>query len=206
MMNGALRFGLWDRACFDPATIAIVATTAAVAGAGASAYGAVSSGQAQQASANYQAQVAANNAQIANQNALQATAAGNAQAEQSRMKTNALIGEQMAGQASSGIDTGSGSALDVRTSQKEIGELDVETIRNNAARQAYGFRTQSMGDTAQSALDTAQGGFAATAGDIGGVSSILGGAASAGSKYADWTKAAGNTPNTGYVDSGTFNS
>ena len=167
-------------------------------------YGAISSGQASQASANYQSQVAANNAQIANQNALYATAAGNAQAEQSRMKTNAIIGAQMAGQASSGIDTGSGSPLDVRTSQKEVGELDVLTIRNQAARQAYGYQTQSMSDTAQSGLDTAQGQFAATAGDIGGVSSILGGAASAGSKYASWQQVANNTPNTGYTDTGKF--
>ncbi|MGD0106397.1 MAG: hypothetical protein ABSC06_20515 [Rhodopila sp.] len=174
-----------------------VAAGVGLLGAGVAGYGAISSGEASQASANYQSQVAANNATIANQNALAATAAGNAQAEQSRMKTNATIGAQMAGQASSGIDVGSGSALDVRTSQKELGELDVLTIRNTAARQAYGYQTQSMSDTAQSGLDTAQGGFAATAGDIGGVSSILSGAASAGSKYADWTKASNNPPNTG---------
>jgi hypothetical protein len=172
------------------ATSAIAITSLAVGaiGAGVSAYGAIQSGQQQQAAANYQAQVAANNAQIATQNANQATAAGNAQAEQSRMKTNAMIGAQMAGQASSGVDVGSGSALDTRTSQKEIGELDVLTIRNNAARQAYGYQTQSMSDTAQSGLDTAQGGFAATAGDISGASSILGGANSAGKNYADLVK------------------
>jgi hypothetical protein len=185
--------------------VAIASLAVGVVGAGVAAYGQIQAGNAAQSAANYQAQVAANNAIIADQNARQATAAGNAQAEQSRMKTNNLVGAMMAGQASSGLDVGSGSPLDVRTSQKEVGELDVLTIRNNAARQAYGYQTQSMSSTAQSALDTLQGQNAAAAGDIGGVSSVLGGAASAGNKYADWTKVASNAPNTGYVDSGTWN-
>jgi hypothetical protein len=174
---------------------AAIATTAVAAGV--SAYGAESSAHAQEATANYQSQVAANNATIANQNALAATAAGNAQAEQSRMKTNAIIGAQMAGQASSGIDTGSGSALDVRTSQKEVGELDVQTIQNQAARQAYGYQTQALSDTGQSQLDTAQAGFAGTAGNISAVGSVIGGAASATGKYASWQQQANNTPNLG---------
>lgn len=181
--------------CFDPASIAIAGLAAGAIGSGVSAYGAIQSGQAQQAAANYQAQVAANNAQIATNNANYAVAAGNAQAEQSRLKTNALIGQQMAAQASSGIDVGSGSALDVRTSQKEIGELDVETIRNNAARQAYGYQTQAMSDTAQGQLDTLQGQNAAAAGDLGAVSSVLGGASSLGSNYANLSlKGAFNSP------------
>jgi hypothetical protein len=177
--------------------VAIASLAVGAVGAGVGAYGAIQSGEAQQAAANYQAQVARNNATIAGQNAAYATAAGNAQAEQSTMKTNAVVGAMMAGQAASGIDVGSGSALDTRTSQKEVGALEVGTIRNQAAWKAYGYQTQSMSDTAQAGLDTAQGSAAATAGDIGGVSSVLGGAASAGSKYAQWQQIANNTPNLG---------
>jgi hypothetical protein len=178
-----------------PAALATAAIVASVAGAGVGAYGAISAGNAAQSAANYQGQVAANNAIIADQNAKAATAAGNAQAEQQRMKTNAIIGAQMAGQASSGLDTGSGSPLDVRTSTKELGELDVLTIRNNAARQAYGYQTQSSSFTAQGALDRLTGANAATAGDIGGISSILGGASSVGKKFADFkTSGAFNNP------------
>jgi hypothetical protein len=178
-------------------TLAYAALASGVAGAAVSGYGAVESGNAQKSAADYQSQVAANNATIANQNALAATAAGNAQAEQAKLKNQQVVGAMMAGQASSGIDVGSGSALDTRKSQTEIGELNVETIRNNAARQAYGYRTQSMSDTAQAGLDTAQGQAAQNAGDIGGVSSILSGAASAGGKYASFQQTAGNAPNLG---------
>ena len=193
-------FAGWFGRCpavFDPATIAVASLAVGAVSAGVGGYGAISSGEASKASADYQAQVATNNATIANNNALAATAAGNAQAEQQRIKTTQQVGAMMAGQASSGIDVGSGSALATRTSQKEVGELDVETIQNKAAQVAYGYRTQALSDTGQSQLDTAQGSFAQEAGDIGGVTSVLGGAASVGSKYASFQQAAANTPNTG---------
>lgn len=168
--------------------IAVASLAVAAAGAGVGAYSAISSADAAQKQADYQGQVAANNATIADQNAKSAVAAGNAQAEQQRMKTNAIIGAQVAGQASSGLDTGSGSPLDVRTSTKELGELDVLTIRNNAARQAYGYQSQSTSFAAQAGLDRATGANAATAGQIGAVSSILGGASSLGTKFNDFQK------------------
>lgn len=176
-------------------TIAIAALATAVVGTGIAGYGAIQQGNAAQSAADYQAQVATNNATIADQNAKSAVAAGNAQAEQQRMKTNAIIGAQVAAQASSGLDTGSGSPLDVRTSTKELGELDVLTIRNNAARQAYGYQSQSNSFAAQSGLDLATGANAATAGQISSVSSILGGASSVGKKFADFkTSGAFNNP------------
>lgn len=181
---------LWDSACFDPAspTLAAIAIGASVLSAGVGAYGVIQQGNANAAAANYQGQVAANNATIAEQNARTATAAGEAQVEQSRMKTKALIGTIEAAQASSGIDTGSGSPLDIRTSQKQVGELDAETIRNNAARQAYGYRSQSTSFAADQGLDASRAASASQAGTIGAVGSILGGASSAGTKYIDFLK------------------
>ncbi|HXA22753.1 MAG TPA: hypothetical protein VNW90_10660 [Acetobacteraceae bacterium] len=150
--------------------------------------GAMEQGKAAQQQADYQAQVANNNAIIAQQNATYATAAGNAQAEKSAMGTAERMGAIRAAQASSGVDVGSGSPLDVQTSQKEVGQLDQDTIRNNAARVAYGYRSQSTNFTAQAGLDTATGANAATAGDIGAVSSVLGGATSVGKQFSDLTK------------------
>ncbi len=169
-------------------TIAIATLATTVLAAGVSAYGMMQQGAAAKSAADYQSQVAANNAIIGNQNARYAIQAGNAQAEQSQIKTNQIVGAMMAAQASSGVDVGSGSPLDTRTSQKEIGALDVAQIRNNAARQAYGYQTGAMSNTAQSQLLTVQGQNAATAGEIGGVSSILGGASSFGKNYVDFSK------------------
>jgi hypothetical protein len=194
LMNNGLRFGLWDRACFDPGTIAIASLAAGAIGTGVSALGAIQSGEAQKSAADYQSQVASNNAQIASQNALAATQAGNAQAETAKIKNDQIVGAMEAAQASSGVDVGSGSPLAARVSQTEIGTLNQETIRNQAARQAYGYQTQALSDKSQAELDTAQGQNAATAGTINGISSILGGASSVGGKYAAFQQVAGNAP------------
>jgi hypothetical protein len=175
--------------CYGPAMVMpmlVASMAASTIGAGVGAYGAIESGEAASASASYQAQVAANDAQIADQNAQYATAAGNAQASQQQLKTAAQIGAIRAAQAANGLDVNSGSDLDVQSSAKELGELDTLTIQNNAARQAYGYETQSMSYTAQSGLDTAQSGQALTAGTIGGVGSILGGVSSVGSQYMNY--------------------
>ena len=44
--------------------------------------------------------------------------------------------------AANGIDLGEGSAVDVLTSTDYMGERDALTIRNTAAKRAYGYRTQ----------------------------------------------------------------
>jgi hypothetical protein len=166
----------------------VVAIAATVLAAGVSAYGAVQSGQASSAAASYQSQVAANNAIIANQNAQYATAAGAAQASQEQLKTAATIGAIRTNQAASGLDVNAGSNLDVQSSAKELGELNTLTIQNAAARQAYGYQTQSMSDVASGQLLSAQASQDTTAGLIGGASSVLGGASSASSEYQNYLR------------------
>jgi hypothetical protein len=161
-----------------PASIAVAAIVAGTLAAGVGAYGAIESGEASSASASYQAQVAANNATIANQNAQYATAAGAAQASDQRLKTAATIGAIRTNQAASGLDVNSGSDLDVQSSAKQLGELDALTIQNAAARQAYGYQTQSMSDVASGQLLQSQASQDLTAGGIGAGSSILSGASS----------------------------
>jgi hypothetical protein len=177
---------------FEPMTIIAAASLAATA------IGAEQQGAAQKNAADYQAQVAANNATIATNNAKAATAAGNAQATQANIAQSQRMGMIGAAQASSGVDVSSGSPLGVRVSQSEGDALDTMTIRNNAARVAYGYQSQSTGFSAQSGLDTATGANAAAAGGIGAMTSILGGASSLGKQFSDFSKVGAfgsNAPN-----------
>lgn len=162
---------------------AVASAVVAVVGAAVSAYSQYESGQAQKASANYNSEVAANNAEIASQTATRAAQAGEAQAEATSQKTRATVGAITASQAAGNIDVNSGSALDVQSSAKELGELDALTVRSNAAKTAYGYQTQSASDTGQSQLDAFQAANAGTAGEISAGGSILGGVSNAAGNY-----------------------
>lgn len=155
----------------------IIAIGATVVGTAISAYGAYSAGVTGKAVANYQAAVANNNATIAKQNADYATEAGNAKAQQQELTTRALIGSEISGQASSGLDVNSGSAVDVRRSAAALGTLSELNIRNNAAREAYGFTSQGSNYTAEAGLDTAKGSAALTSGELSAAGTLIGGAA-----------------------------
>lgn len=156
----------------DPATLAIISSVV-------SGVGAIAQGQAAKSSANYNAALAENNAKIASQNATWAAQSGEQKVAQRQSKTRAEAAAIATNQAASGIDIGSGSALDVKTSAAQLGELNAINIRSDAARQAYGFQTEQASDLAQASLDRAQGKNAENAGLIGGATSFLGGASEA---------------------------
>lgn len=119
------------------------------AGTALAAVSPILSGYAQSRSASYQAQVAANNARIATQNATTALQQGTSEQQQQQMKTAALVGAQMAAQAGSGVDVNTGSALDVRSSARALGELSVLDIGYNARTRANAFLSQAQSETAQ---------------------------------------------------------
>lgn len=159
--------------------LAVAAVASAVVG-GASA---IAAGNSQAAAANYQAQVAANNEITAQQNASYALKAGAAKEEASRLQTAAITARQKAIQGASGLDIESGSPIDVRSGTSTIGELDALTIRNNAAREAYGYQTQGSNFAAQGELDKAAASNDSTTGYLQGTSSILGSASSIAQKF-----------------------
>lgn len=168
---------------FDPATIAIAATigSALIGGVGA-----VEQSNAAKAAAGFNSQVAANNAKTAQQNATFTAAEGEQNAATSEAKTKAQVAATLANQGASGVDVNSGSAVSVRSSEAELGMLDALTIRSNAARQAWGYQTQSVSDQSQSQLDKYQGEQASTAGLISGAGTVLSGVGSATAKYTDF--------------------
>lgn len=154
---------------------ATIAAIAAVGSAGLGAVGAIEQGKAASASAGYNAEVAANNAKIATQNASLAGAQGEQQVAKAGAETRAKVGATLTAQGASGIDVGSGSAVDIRESESKLGMLSALNVRSQAAQQAYGYQTQSAAFTGQQGLDVSQQKSAQTAGDITAGADILGG-------------------------------
>ena len=164
-------------------TLGDAALAASLIGSAVSGVGAIQSAQAQKQSADYQAKVAADNAATATQNANYTMASGEQAAAIAEQKTRAQMGAIESAQGSSGVDINSPTAQAVRTSTSEIGALDAQTIRSNAARAAYGYQTQSTNFTNQQNLDVQTGNNASTSGYINAGAGILSAAGSAAKNY-----------------------
>lgn len=160
----------------DPATLGII-------GAGVSAAGKLFGGLSASNAAKYQAAVAQNNAIIARQNAEYATQAGQAEAEKSSMRGAANLASIKTGQAASGINVNTGSAVDVQESAREVNKLDTDTTLNNAALKAYGYRTQATGFEAETKLDKSAATSDLIGGGLGAAGSLLGDASSLSFKW-----------------------
>lgn len=164
--------------------LAIGSLAVGAIGTGVGVVGSLQQASAQKSAANYQAQVAANNQQTATQNAAFAAASGEQQAANKAQQTRAQVGSIEAAEGSSGVDINSPTATAVRTSQGELGALDADTIRSNAARQAYGYETQATNFGNQQQADISQANNAETSGYINAGSGLLSGAGNAGLNYA----------------------
>lgn len=57
-----------------------------------------------------------------------------------------LVSQQRVAAAGQGVDVSHGSAAQAQASSAAMGALDALTIRNNAAREALGFRGQAIGE------------------------------------------------------------
>lgn len=124
------------------AALALTASSAASAYAGA---------RNRQGMAAYQAQVAANNAAVADIEAADALARGNRAAAETRRKYAALLGTQRASLAARGLDVTAGNANAILNDTGYFGAMDEQTVRTNAAREAWGYRvraTNARGDAA----------------------------------------------------------
>lgn len=142
-----------------------------LAGAGVSAYGQIRAGQeqkaageAQQAAAESQAQLDEANAQVADEQAQDTLARGTLQENQFRTQVKGVIGSQRANFAADNVDVSFGSAVDVQADAAKLGELDAQTIKNNAARAAWGYQVQSYDLRRQADITRKEGVNAAAAG------------------------------------------
>lgn len=154
---------------------------AQAAGAAMSTVGSYYSAKSQQANLNLQASLADTNAKIAELGAQSALAQGAKEEQKSRLQTAQLKSSQRTAMAANGIDLGEGSAAQVLTSTDLMGEIDANTIKANAARSAWGYRTQAVDYQNQATMSRAA---ASTISPVGSMASSLLG--SAGSLSQSW--------------------
>jgi hypothetical protein len=133
-------------------TLANASLGLTAAGAGMSVMGAYGKAGSTQAAYEYQAQVAQNNAIAAEWQAQDAITRGQVAEARQRMNTAQLKGTQRASLAARGLDLGEGSALNILTDTDYMGELDALTIRDNAAREAWGYRENAKGAMSDAAM------------------------------------------------------
>ncbi|MDB5405404.1 MAG: hypothetical protein JWL84_316 [Rhodospirillales bacterium] len=175
-----------------------VAAGAAVIGTGVSMYGASVQADAANNQAQYQAQVAQNNQIIANRQATAATQAGEIQAQTKLLQTAAMEGKVRAAAAANGLDPNQGTPVDLQSDTAKLGTLDALTIRNNAARTAYGYQIQAGNAQGQQGLALAAGQNAESAGSLNMFSDFLSGASSVSSKWSSYkTNIASNPTGSG---------
>jgi hypothetical protein len=132
---------------------------------------------------------------LAEQYAQAETEKGQRLEEQKRLQTASQQGAIRAAAGASGLDVNDGSPVRLAGDTAALGELDALTIRNNAARSAFGYRVKGMDYAAQAELDNMSSEDAARSGELGMWGSIIGGASSVSDKWLGWkmNRAAGAT-------------
>lgn len=135
------------------ALAAYVALTALSAGAQ------VAAGQEANAAAQFRGE-------MADRSAADARARGEVEAGRRQIEARRAIGAARASMAASGIALDDGSALSIQEDIAAAGELDALTIRNNAAREAFGYRVE--GD-----MSRLRGSAEQFGGYVGGFSTVV---------------------------------
>ena len=118
------------------------------------------------------------NARFADAAAEDAIARGEESAERYGMDLSRLLGSQRAIIAGAqGLDPNQGTAAQLREQTERFGEQDIATIRLNAAREAWGIRTQA-------GINQRAANAQANAMTIGAAGTLLGGGVDAWQNYA----------------------
>lgn len=118
-----------------------------IGGAATSAIGAYFTAKGQKNNLNASAGIADTNARLSELTAQSALFQGQREEQASRIATANLKEKQRAGYAGSGISLDSETVQRVLTSTDVMGEIDANTINANAARAAWGYRTESVNYT-----------------------------------------------------------
>jgi hypothetical protein len=190
-----------------PSWLGTVSTIASIASVGLQAFGSYQQSQSTKSAYEYQSAIARNNAITAEYQAEDAIKRGQIAEEQQRRKTMMLKGTQTARLAANGIDISEGSPLQILSDTDWMGEQDALTIRDNANREAWGYRVQGQNQSSDSNM------LKATADAqnplLAGTSSLLSNIGAAGNKDTDTdtdtdantkTSILGDTENPGLVN------
>lgn len=141
--------------------MAALTTGLLVASGLAQGYGAIKNAQAQREQADFQAGQDQFNATVAGLQAEDAIARGEQEAKNAAYQAGQIKGAQKAGFAGSGVAVDSGSAADIIAETDKMSMMDILTIKNNAAREAFGYRAQGIGLQAQAEITRKAGRSAA---------------------------------------------
>ena len=108
-------------------------------------------------SGKFNQRVADTNAGFAELQAIDAEKRGIEDEANMRLRIRQQIGQARTAYASQGVQVGVGSAEEIEASIAYMGEKDAITIRNNAAREAWGYRVQAWNYRQKGALAKAEG-------------------------------------------------
>lgn len=131
-------------------------TIIAAAGVVLNAYSQNQQAKASQDTADFNAAVASNNATLDDFRARDALQRGSEKIFARRLQQAQTIGTQRARLAARGLSLESGSALNILLDTDFIADLDVNTLSNNADKEAWALRQNAGAHRAQSSLLTAQ--------------------------------------------------
>lgn len=116
--------------------------------------------QAYRARADFESTMQAVNARFAALKAEDALRRGEKEAQRLQLKGRSLIARQRVAFAAGGLRLDVGTPLEAQEETAAAIATDALTIRNNAWREAWGYRVQSMGLLAQSEMTRQAGRFA----------------------------------------------
>lgn len=132
-------------------------STAALVGvsalsAGTSLYSASQQAEAGKKESEFNAAQMDMNARLAARQGEDAIGRGDKEAATYRDKVNQTVGSQRAALAAQGIDVNSGSAAEVQLDTKAMGEKDAMTIKNNAWREAWGYKVEAQNNRGSASM------------------------------------------------------
>jgi hypothetical protein len=114
--------------------------------------GGIFQGRAAELQAQFQAQQLEFNSRLAELQAEEAILLGEEQASDIKSAAKQIQGAQRAAFASQGVDVGFGSAAEVQADTTTQSTIDAIRVRNNALKQAFGYRLSALGGFQQSAF------------------------------------------------------
>lgn len=104
---------------------------------------AYSQAKAIKAQGKYQEQIALGNSRLSEFFAADSLKRGDTEAEFVKKRGNQIVGAQRASFAAQGIEVDSGTAMAVQEETTKMAELDALTVKNNAWREAWGFKVEA---------------------------------------------------------------
>jgi len=132
------------------------------------------------------------NARFAEVRATEIIEQGDEDAREYQKKVKQTVGSQRAALAAQGIEVETGTALELQLETAEQGALDVETIKNNAWRQSFGYEQEAVSQRFQAAMTRTAGRFQKTQSQAAARQTLVaGGLQAAGSFTSGMSRAGG---------------